>query len=107
MAHDGRLADRVRKALGRQGGLTEKKKIGGISFKLWGNMCCGVLKDDHVVRVGPEQNAKSLAEPHARPMDFTCRPLEGIVYVGPVGLPSDQDLAKWVNRGFDFAGSPP
>jgi len=70
-------------------------------------MCCGVVKDDLVVRVGPEQYDTILAQPHARPMDFTGRPLKGFVYVGPAGYRSDQALAIWVERGVDFAASLP
>ena len=71
MAYDEELAARVRHVLGRQTGLTEKKMFGGITFLLHGNMCCGGATDDLVVRVGAEQYEEALAEPHARPMDFT------------------------------------
>ena len=42
MAYDEKLADRIRKRLGKRAGLTEKKMFGGIGFMLNGNMCCGV-----------------------------------------------------------------
>ena len=70
-----------------------------------GNMCCGVIKDDLVVRVGPDSYEDMLAELHARPMDFTGRPMKGMVYVGPEGCRTDKALAKWVRRGADFAAS--
>jgi len=81
--------------------------FGGLSFLLRGNMCCGVVRDDLVVRVGPEEHDKALAEAHARPMDFTGRPLKGLVYVGPGGYGSDEALADWVARGVRFATSLP
>ena len=40
-------------------------------------------------------------------MDFTGRPLAGMVYVAPEGLRSDAALAKWVGRGVDFVTSLP
>jgi TfoX/Sxy family transcriptional regulator of competence genes len=107
MAYDAELADRVRDALGPRDGLTERKMFGGLSFMLRGNMCCGVVKDDLVVRVGQERFESALARPHARPMDFTGRPLSGMVYVGPEGHRSDDDLADWVKLGVDFAASLP
>ena len=55
MAYDEALADRLRHVLGRHKELTEKKMFGGITFMLRGNMCCGVTKEDLVVRVGAEQ----------------------------------------------------
>jgi hypothetical protein len=44
MAYDERLADRVRRALARRRGVTERKMFGGIAFMLDGHMCCGALK---------------------------------------------------------------
>ena len=75
------LAASVRVVLGPLTGLTEKKMFGGLAFMLHGNMCVGVTNDDLMVRVGPEQHAELLALPHARPMDFTGRPMKGFVFV--------------------------
>jgi TfoX/Sxy family transcriptional regulator of competence genes len=38
--------------------------FGGIAFMLRGKMFCGVLKDDLVVRVGPERHEKALSRAH-------------------------------------------
>jgi len=57
-------------------------------------MCCGVLNDDLVVRVGPERYEKALSHLHTRPMDFTGRPLKGFVFVSPGGYKTDKALAK-------------
>ncbi len=92
MAYDAELAQRVRKVLARRRGVAEMRMMGGLCFTLRGHMCCGVLKDDLVVRVGPQEYGKALAEPYARPMDFTGRPLKGFVFVGPPGNRRDQAL---------------
>jgi TfoX/Sxy family transcriptional regulator of competence genes len=107
MTYDEELAARVRELLAPHDGLTEKKMFGGISFTLRGNMCCGVVRDDLIVRVGPEQYEAALMEPHARPMDFTGRPMKGLIYVGPGGYRGDEALAKWLKRGVQFAASLP
>src|SRR3990172_2459576 len=107
MPYSEALAGGVRALLARHEGLTEKKLFGGIAFFIQGNMCCGVTKDDLVVRVGPEGSEAALSQPHARPMDFTGRALKGFVYVRLAGLRSDAALAKWVKRGVDFAASLP
>ena len=107
MAYDEQLAARVRAILGRHKALTEKKMFGGLSFMLRGNMCCCIVRDDLMVRVGPEHFETALAQPHARPMDFTGRPLKSMVYVGPDGYRSELALMNWVNRGVDFAASLP
>ncbi len=46
-----------------------------------------------------------MEKPHTRPMDFTGRSLKGMVYVDPAGYAEDEDLADWVSRGIEFAGS--
>lgn len=98
MVYDEKLADRIHKMLAKQKGLTKKKMFGGITFMLNGNMCCGVLKSDLVVRIGPKNYENALAEPHVRPMDFTGQPLKGLVFVDPAGYQTDEDLAKWVKQ---------
>lgn len=42
-------------------------------------MCCGIMQEELMVRVGPEQYAAALAEPHARKMDFTGRPIKRMI----------------------------
>ena len=107
MAYDEKLADRIRNLLARRKGFSERKMFGGISFMLRGNMCCGVNNDDLVVRVGPERYDEALADPHARPMDFTGRPLRGFVFVASGGYRTEKALAKWVRQATDFVESLP
>ena len=107
MAYNHELTDRIRQILASHEGVSEKKMFGGISFMLGGNMCCGAVRNDLVVRVGPERHDEALAQPHARPMDFTGRPLRGLVYVGPGAYQDDDTLRAWVKRGVDFAVSLP
>lgn len=107
MAYDEALAERIRVVLARRRGVTERKMFGGIAFLIGGNMCCGVVKGDLMVRVGPEAYEKLLAESGARPMDFTGRPMKGMLYVGAKAIGDKRSLAKWVERGAKFAESLP
>lgn len=107
MAYDEALAGRIRAILARRRGVTERKMFGGIAFMLRGNMCCGALKKYLVVRVGPEYYPKALSRPHARPMDFTGRPLKGFVYVEPGGYRTDRVLTRWIDLGVDYVASLP
>ena len=107
MSFDEDLADRVRLALGTRRGLAEKKMFGGLAFLLRGNMCCGVLKRELIVRVPSDQTDEVLAEPHTRPFDFTGRPLRGFVVVRPAGCEDDNALAEWVDRAVEFASGLP
>ena len=87
--------------------MTEKKMFGGLSFLVNGNMCCGVIRENLVVRVGPERYDETLSKPNARPMDFTGRALKGFVYVSPAGCRTSASLKKWVEMGVELARSLP
>lgn len=107
MAYDELLAERIRTLLHRRKGITERRMFGGLAFMAGGNMACGIVKDELMVRVGPERHEEALARPHARPMDFTHRPMRGMVYVAREGFATDEDLAAWVDRGLSYARSRP
>ena len=107
MAYDERLAARVRKSLATCKGIAEKKMFGGLAFLMGGRMCCGVLNDDLVVRIGSGRYATALSRPHARPMDFTGRPITGFLYVGPRGIRTGAALSKWLREATDYAASLP
>ena len=107
MTYDEKLADRVRRVIARRERVTERKMFGGLAFLLGGRMCCGVLNDELVVRVGPARYKEALAQPHVRQMDFTGKPLTGFVYVAPPRFRSKQALFKWVGRGVEFASTLP
>ena len=64
MAYDEGLAQRVREAIGKQPGYEEKKMFGGIGFLIRGNMACGVIREDLIVRVGADKYTDSLLKPH-------------------------------------------
>lgn len=104
---DTELAERVRVAVGPRPDLVERKMFGGLAFMIGGNMACGIAKNELMVRVEKETWEDILALPHARPMDFTGRPMRGMVYVDRAGIASDEDLRTWVARGVDYAASLP
>jgi TfoX/Sxy family transcriptional regulator of competence genes len=107
MSYDLEVAGRVRQLLSSHDEVTEKKMVGGLSFLLNGNMCCGVADSDLMVRVGAGQREQALREPHVQPMTFGGRALSGFIRVEPAGFAADADLASWVQRGLDVAGGLP
>ena len=107
MAYDEALVDRLRAALLRRKGVTERKMFGGVCFMVNGHMCCGVAGKKLMVRVGPEHYAAALRKPHAKPMDLTGRPLNGFVFVLPDGIRTRQSLHAWLTAGLRFAASLP
>jgi TfoX/Sxy family transcriptional regulator of competence genes len=106
MAYDEQLADRVRALLERRAEVSERKMFGGLTFMVGGNMCCGVNKDELIVRLAPEHEAEALTRPHARPMDFTGRHMPGFIAIQPAGL-NDAQLEEWVNNALARAETLP
>ncbi len=81
--------------------------FGGIAFMLAGNMAVGIIGEDLMVRLDPADAEAALREPHTRPMDFTGKPMKNMVYVDPEGTANDEELARWVEAGADYAMSLP
>jgi TfoX/Sxy family transcriptional regulator of competence genes len=100
-------ADRVRRLLSGRGDVVEKKMVGGLSFLINGNMCCGITGAALMVRVGAESRQDTLREPHVRPMLFAGRSLSGFVCVEPAGYAADDALASWVQRALDYVSGLP
>jgi TfoX/Sxy family transcriptional regulator of competence genes len=107
VAYNEELARRVRAALADRTDVEEKKMFGGVSFMVGGQMCCGVLKNDLVVRVEPADFDDLVAQPHVRPFDFTGRPTQGMVYVDSRGLADAEVLRTWVQRGTGYVAAHP
>ena len=107
MTYSEELAERMRVALAASRNLEERRMFGGLAFMVNGHMCCGVVGDELMVRVGPDLYQSSLAQPHAREMDFTGKPLKGMVYVGTQGIATERQLGEWVQRGLAFVSTLP
>jgi TfoX/Sxy family transcriptional regulator of competence genes len=107
VAYNEQLANRIRAIVGNGPELSERKMFGGLAFMHNGNMFCGITRDDLMVRLGPERFEEALASPHARPMDFTGRPMKGMAFVGPEGYAKDEQLLSWVERTLEYARSLP
>ena len=102
MAYNLKLAERIRAELNSLP-FIEKKLFGGIGFLIHGNMACGVFKEDLLVRIDPEKNAKLLKKPHTKVFDITSRPTKGWLLVEPNGCKTKKQLSTWVKEGVEFA----
>ncbi len=107
VAYSDELAARVRSVLETDPALSERKMFGGLCFMLGGNMTCGIVGDELMVRVGPDDWDDALDQPGAREMDFTGRSMRGMVYVDAPTLRDDAVLERWVERGRAYASSLP
>ena len=107
MAYNEKLAERIRDKLHSLPGFMERKMFGGVCILLHGNMACGILNDDVIVRVGKEAYESALSLPHTRKFDITGKAMTGWVMVLPAGHRSDEQLDAWLQKGADFAMSLP
>ena len=107
MAYNEDLAERVRAIIGDDPRLSERKMFGGLCLMLDGNMCLGVVGDDLMVRVGPDEWGGALGWPHARKMDFTGKVMKSMVFVDAAGTNTDPELEQWVDRSITFASTLP
>lgn len=71
MPYSEALADRIRTHLAGRKDVEEKKVFGGLCFMVSNHMCCGIVDDTLMARVGPENYKKCLSRKHTREMDFT------------------------------------
>jgi len=109
MAYDEKLADRARAVIERFGKYTEQKMFGGIGFMVGGNMAVGVMGDDLLIRVDPDEQEKLLKKPGAKPFQMmkSRPPAQGMVMVGPTATQTAAGVKEWVTRGVNQAQALP
>ena len=107
MAYDEKLAGRIRRVLSEGSKVEEKAMFGGLAFMVRGHMSCGLVQEKLMVRVDPADYERLLAEPGAKPMDFTGRPMRGFLYVSHSAIATAPALRKWIARGLAFAENLP
>ncbi len=107
MAYDQELAAKISEILAEYVDISQRKMFGGIAFMTDGHMCCGVINDDLVLRLGPEGAEEALKQPHVRPMDFTGRTMKGYVFVAKAGLRTEAQLRRRIRSALDFVGTLP
>ena len=107
LSFDPEAAARVRRLLSGRDDVVERRMVGGLSFLVNGNMCCGITDRALMVRVGAKGREQALREPHVRPMQLGGRTLSGFICVEPEGFAADDALASWVQRGLDFVSRLP
>lgn len=104
MAYHLKLAERMRTELN---GIpfVEKKMFGGVGFLVHGNMACGILRNDLIVRVSSDDYDKFLKQAHVKlfTMKSTSKGMKGWLLVEPAGYKTAKQLARWIKTGVDFA----
>jgi TfoX/Sxy family transcriptional regulator of competence genes len=108
MAYDLDLADRIRDMIGSDPDLTEKKMFGGLAFLIGGNMAIAASgQGGAMIRVDPEESDTLVQTTGASLVEMRGRQMPGWLRVSSDDLRGDDDLARWVERGCEYARSLP
>ncbi len=104
MAYSEKLNDRIRVAMASLPGVEEKHMFGGTCFMLNGKMCVGVVKDEMMCRIDPDEYEAALEKKGCREMVFTGKPMKGYVYVSEEGMKTKKEFDYWIGLCLDFNG---
>lgn len=103
MAYNLKLAERIQAELN---GIpfVEKKMFGGVGYILNGNMACGILGEDMIVRVSVDEYETLLKRTHVKifTMKGGPKPMKGWLMVEPEGCKTKKQLSAWVKKGVEF-----
>jgi TfoX/Sxy family transcriptional regulator of competence genes len=106
VVYDEKLAARVREILAGEPALSERKMFRALAFMLAGNMCCGIVDDRRMLRLGADLADQALERTHVHPMDFGGRSMTGMVYVAPEGARGEA-LRRWLEQAAGFVRTLP
>jgi hypothetical protein len=95
---DTRTLERVRQLLAERDDVEEKRMVGGRSFVVRGQLCCGVTAQGLVVRLGVDGVARAREEAHVRPLIMSGKEAAAFVVIDPEGYADDEALGRWVSR---------
>ena len=103
MAYDEGLTELMRGDLADIQGISEKKMFGGVAFMLNGNMVCGVHTHGGMYRVGKDRETAARAIDGAGSMDFTGRPMGGMINVTDwFGISASYEYTTFEIEDFDI-----
>ena len=106
MAYDEELAERLRDRLEGLPGLAEQKMFGGLAFLVNGHMAVAASgQGGLLLRCPPERTDELCEQPHAARFVMKDREMTGWLRIEPGGLVADEDLARWIAVGLDYARS--
>ena len=72
--------------------------VGGRSFVVRGQLCCGVNGQGLVVRLGIDGVVRARQEAHVHPLVMGGKEVGAFAVIEPEGYAEDEALAGWVSR---------
>jgi TfoX/Sxy family transcriptional regulator of competence genes len=106
MAYDDELANRIRKVVQDEPGLSERRMFGGLAFVVNGNMAVSASSQGGLLlRVDPAETNSLVDHEHVSRFTMRGREMTGWLHVDVEVLETDDDLRRWVNHGLTYARS--
>ena len=103
MAYDEHLADRINIQLEQKKvSFKEKKMFGGLCYMVDDKMCVGVMKDNLMLRIDPEDREALKEADGVEDMDFTGRTMKGFLYARPSAIDSEEALSFYLDKALEF-----
>ncbi|MBC9909185.1 TfoX/Sxy family protein [Chitinophaga varians] len=102
MAYSEELANKLRKALDKQKGVTEKKMFGGLAFMVNEKMCLTAGADRIMCRIDPALHQAAIARKGCTTVIMGGKEYKGYVHVTADSLHTKADWDYWVNLALDF-----
>ncbi len=98
MAFDEYLGERIALVLKSKKVLFEEKRMfGGLAFMIDGKMSMGIVKNEMMARINPNIYEESLKKEGCNEMNFTGRPMKGMVFLEATAVDLQDDLEYWID----------
>lgn len=107
MGYDPRLYERIKDALMRKTGWTERDALGGRTCVLNGNDFVGAVDDGLIALCDNDSLQKHLALKHCSAFNFKGATLPNWVKVSMDALKTAKQLSRWVEAAFAYASALP
>jgi TfoX N-terminal domain len=106
VAYDDELANRIRRVVQDEPGLSEKRMFGGLAFLVNGHMAVSASSQGGILlRIDPAQSQYLVDHEHVRRFSMRGREMNGWLHVDVEVLETDDELRGWVNHGLAYARS--
>lgn len=103
MAYDTHLEQRINRIFNdKRLNYRSMKMMGGLCYMLDKKMCVGIVKEQLMARVGPENYEVCLTKKGCREMNFTGRAMNGYVFVNQEALDMDSELEFYVDLAISY-----
>lgn len=98
MAYDTHLQERIDRIFAdRKLEYRHLKMMGGLCYMLDEKMCVGIIKNQLMARVGPNNYEQCLLKDGCSEMNFTARAMKGYVFVDQEALDLDSELEFYID----------